>query len=185
MAFGDRRKKKYTEFIETASGEVVYIGRYYVYDVDNPLPYRRFRIALALACTGAAILIAAAGLYRAPGMDRTIYVLLPYIVLIGFTGLLCYRGAKVVGAGNPMRAFDYRNSYGTMQHWALASAVFAAILLVCYFVHLARSGTEGCSMAAVVSFPLMIAAHAASDLVLLWVTRKNLWHEAEEQEEEE
>ena len=129
MAFGDRKKKKYAEFIETASGEVVYVGKYYVYKPDNPLPYNRYRIALALCCTGAAALVAAAGLYRAPGMDRTLYVLLPYVILLGFTALMCYRGAKVVRAGNPLRAFDHRNALGPMQHWALASAVFAAILL--------------------------------------------------------
>ena len=180
MAFGDRKKKKYAEFIETASGEVVYVGKYYVYKPDNPLPYNRYRIALALCCTGAAALVAAAGLYRAPGMDRTLYVPLPYIILLGFTALMCYRGAKVVRAGNPLRAFDHRNALGPMQHWALASAVFAAILLVCYFVHLVRAGTEGCSMAAVVSFPLMIALIAVSDLGLLYVVRKNGWREAEE-----
>ncbi|MBR3394208.1 MAG: hypothetical protein IKG76_00325 [Firmicutes bacterium] len=180
MAFGDRKKKKYTEFIETASGEIVYVGKYYVYNNENPLPYSRYRTALALCCTGAAVLIAAAGLYRAPGMDRTIYVLLPYVFLLGFTALMCYRGAKVVRSGNPMRAFDYRNALQPMQHWALASAVFAAIMLVCYFVHLAKVGREGCGMAAVVSFPLMIALIAVSDLWLLRVCRKNGWHEAEE-----
>lgn len=179
MAFGDRKKKKYTEFIETASGEVVYVGKHYVYDTENPLPYRRFRFAIALSCTGSAILAASAGFYRAPGTDRTFYVLLPYVIMLCFTALQCYRGGTVVKAGNPMRTFDYRNSYLPMQHWALASAVFALILLVCYFIHLIRAGREGCPMAAVVCYPLMAALIAASDLWLLWVTRKNVWHEAE------
>ena len=179
MAFGDRKKKKYAEFIETPSGEIVYIGKYYVYKADNPLPYRRFRMAIALACTGTAILAAAEGLYRAPGTDRTLYVLLPYVMMLGFTALLCYRGGKVVKAGNPMKAFDYRNAYGPMQHWALASAVFAAILMVCYFIHLARHGTQGCAMAAVVCYPLLAALILAADLWLLYVVRKNPWREAE------
>ena len=182
MAFGDRKKKKYSEFIETASGEVVYIGKYCVYDPDNPLPYRRYRIAIALACTGAAILAAACGLYRAPGMDRTFYVLLPYVALLGFTLLMCYRGARVVKAGNPMKAFDYRNALQPLLHWAYASVVFAAILLVCYFFHLIRNGREGCSMLAVVAFPLMTALIMATDLWLQHVLKVNRWNEAAPEE---
>lgn len=182
MAFGDRRKKKYNEFIETASGEVVYIGKHYVYDVNNPLPYRRFRFAIALACTGSAILAAAQGLYRAPGTSRTFYVVLPYVMMLCFTALMCYRGGKVVKAGDPMRAYDYRTSYGPLQHWALASAVFAFILLVCYFVHLVRSGREGCGMAAVVCFPLMALLIAAADLWLLRVLRRTSWLPQEREE---
>ena len=59
MAFGDRKKKKYAEFVETVSGEIVYTGKHLVYDVNNPLPYTRYRTCIALACTGAAILAAA------------------------------------------------------------------------------------------------------------------------------
>jgi peptidoglycan/LPS O-acetylase OafA/YrhL len=183
MAFGDRKKKKYSEFVETVSGEVVYVGKYYVYKADNPLPYRRLRIAIALACTGSAILAAADGLYRAPGTDRTLYVALPYVMMLCFTALFCYRGGKVIRAGNPMKAFDYRNSYGPMQHWALASAVFAVILIVCYFLHLARHGTQGCPMAAVVCYPLLAALIPVMDLWLLHVIRKNPWREAEGPEE--
>ncbi|MBP5751028.1 MAG: hypothetical protein J6X24_09590 [Firmicutes bacterium] len=184
MAFGDRKKKKYAEFIETVSGEIVYTGKYLVYGADNPLPYRRYRIAIALACTGAAILAAAAGLYRAPGTDRTLYVVLPYVFLLGFTLLMCYRGGKVVKAGNPMKAFDYRNSLQPLLHWAYTSVVFAVILLVCYFIHLAKHGTQGCSMAAVVAFPLMAALIGASDVWLAFILKKNVWHEAEETAEE-
>ncbi|MBR5640889.1 MAG: hypothetical protein IKW92_02005 [Firmicutes bacterium] len=185
MAFGDRKKKKYAEFIETASGEVVYIGKYLVYDVNNPLPYNRYRTAIALACTGAAILAAAMGLYRAPGTDRTLYVVLPYVLLLGFTLLLCYRGAKVVKAGNPMKAFDYRNALQPMLHWSYTSIVFAVILLACYFFHLVRAGTQGCAMAAVVAFPLMAALIGALNVWLVTVIKKNAWNEAEETTEEE
>ena len=185
MAFGDRKKKKYAEFIETASGEIVYTGKYCVYDVSNPLPYRRYRIAIALACTGAAILAAACGLYRAPGTDRTLYVVLPYVLLLGFTLLLCYRGAKVVKAGNPMKAFDYRNALQPMLHWAYTSVVFAVILLGCYFFHLVRAGTQGCAMAAVVAFPLMTALIGACNVWLIYVVKKNVWHEVEGTVQEE
>ena len=184
MAFGDRKKKKYAEFIETASGEVVYIGKYLVYDVNNPLPYNRYRTAIALACTGAAILAAAMGLYRAPGTDRTLYVVLPYVLLLGFTLLLCYRGAKVVKSGNPMKAFDYRNALQPMLHWAYSSIVFAVILLACYFFHLVRAGTQGCAMAAVVAFPLMAALIGTLNVWLVTVIKKNVWNEAEETSEE-
>ena len=184
MTFGDRKKKKYAEFIETASGEVIYIGKYYVYDVNNLLPYNRYRTAIALACTGAAILAAACGLYRAPGMDRTFYVLLPYVFLLGFTLLMCYRGAKVVKAGNPMKAFDYRNALQPMLHWSYTSIVFAVILLGCYFFHLVRNGTEGCAMAAVVAFPLMAALIGAFNVWLVTVVKKNVWNEAEVTPEE-
>ncbi len=63
--------------------------------------------------------------------------------------------------------------------------MFAAILLVCYFVHLVKAGREGCGMAAVVGFPLMTALIAASDLWLLRVIRKNPWREAEDFVEKE
>ena len=179
MAFGDRKKKKYTDFVETVSGEIVYVGKHYVYNLDNPLPYRRFRGAIALSCTGSAILAACAGLYRAPGTDRTLYVVLPYVILLCFTALMCYRGGKVVKANNPMRAFDYHGSYEPMQHWAAASIAFGVILIGCYLFHLFRSGREGCSMAATVCFPLMAALICASDGWLFWLTKKNLWHEGE------
>ena len=185
MEVGGRRKKKYRDFVETPTGEVIYTGGHYVYDPENPLPYRRYRIAVALACTGCAILVAAAGLYRAPGMDRTFYVLLPYVFLLGFTALMCLRGAGTVKAGNPIRAFDLEYAIQPMQHWAKVSAVFSAILLVCYFFHLIRSGREGCSMLAVVSFPLMTALIGATDLWLLQICKKNVWREVITEEEKE
>ena len=180
MAFGDRKKKKYAEFYETPTGEIIYTGTYKVYDVQNPLPYRRWRIVVALSCTGSAILAAAGGFYRAPGMDRTLSVMLSYVFLLGFTVMQCWRGAQSVRAGNPMRAFDYRNALQPTLHWTYVSAVFALILLVFYFVHLVRSGTEGCAMAAVVAFPLMAALIAASDLWLAHTLRKNVWRDAPE-----
>ena len=139
---GGRRKKKYRDFVETLNGEVIYTGGHYVYDPANPLPYRRYRIAIALACTGCAILAAAAGLYRAPGMDRTFYVLLPYVFLLGFTALMCLRGAGTIKAGNPIRAFDHEYAVQPMQHWARVSAVFAVILLACFAVRSAADSSS-------------------------------------------
>ena len=138
-----------------------------------------------MACTGCAILAAAAGLYRAPGMDRTFYVLLPYVFLFCFTAMLCYRGAKVVKGGNPLRAFDYEYALQPVRHWAKVGIVFAGILIAFYLFHLIRSGREGCSMAAVVAFPLMIALIGATDAWLLQILKKNVWHEIAGEEQKE
>ena len=98
---------------------------------------------------------------------------------------MCLRGAGTIKAGNPIRAFDYEYAVQPMRHWAKVSAVFAAILLVCYFFHLIRSGREGCAMVAVVAFPLMAALIGATDLWLLQIAKKNVWREVITEEEKE
>ena len=182
MALGDRRKRKYQDFVQTASGDYEYIGGNMVYDAGNPLSYSRYRLTIALACTFSAVMVAAAGLYRAPGSTRGPLVVIPYMFVLIFTFLTCYRGGGMVKGGNPMRKFDYDQAYEPLQRWSAASALFCLILLVCYIVYLVRHGREGCSMLATVSYPVMTVLAGLADLWLHLTVRRNAWRHVEHEQ---
>lgn len=175
MAFGDRRKNKYADFVQTPDGGYEYAGKYLCYDAGNALSYRRYRIFIAMACTGAAVMVAAAGLYRAPGTTRTAYVVVPYLFELVFTALACWSGGSLIRGGNPIRKFDYDACFEPLLRRSLCASIFAGILLACYFFHIVRSGTEGCSMLAVAGYPAMTLAAGAMDLMLYLTVRKQRW----------
>jgi hypothetical protein len=179
MAIGDRRRKKYKDFVQTVDGEYEYIGGHLVFDPSNPLSYSRYRLTAALACTFSAVMVAAAGLYRAPGSTRGPLVVIPYMFVLIFTFLMCYRGGGLVKAGNPMRRFDYDQTHDPLLRWSAAAALFCLILLVCYVIYVLRHGREGCSMLATVSYPVMTFLAGLADFWLYRTMKKNPWREVQ------
>ncbi len=182
MALGNRRKRKYKDFVQTVDGEYVYVGGNMVYDPSNPLSYSRYRTTLALACTFSAVMVAAAGLYRAPGSTRGPLVILPYAFALIFTFLVCYRGGGLVRAGNPMRKFDYDQVHEPLQRWSMAGALFCLIWVVCYLIYVLRHGREGCSMLATVAYPVMAGFAGLADFWLYRTIRKNAWRHVEDKQ---
>lgn len=175
MCSPKKKESKYKDFTLNVAGEYIYSGDYLEYSEGNPLPYAKMRIilpVLVLASAGAAL---ASGLFAAPGTSDRFYVILPLTATIACALLSAYSALRYAAVGNPMRRFDYDAFMKSFPVRLKACAIFAAITLIAYFVHLIMNGIGGYGLWAVLLFPSLVAACGVASGAASVLAERQVW----------
>lgn len=152
-------RRAYLEYFKKDDdGKYVFQGDYYTYQPEEGRTLRQELIRMWILCLIMFVSIVAVGCITAPGMDRSFYVLTPYVVeLIG--GIrVCLALGKLTAGGNPMKNYTYEGSVTELPQRTVFTMVWVAVSLVGETVFLCRSGSEGKILGMVLFFLLEILA---------------------------
>ncbi|MCD8052104.1 MAG: hypothetical protein LUE89_10570 [Clostridiales bacterium] len=117
------------EFHRTASGEYVYTGGHYAYQGGGRSRRRAMAGLVALWAASFAATVAA-GCIPGTGMQQRAYVILPYVVQMVASVSLGWGIGRLVTGGDPLRAYVYEETVGSIPRRALVAAVGAALTIL-------------------------------------------------------
>ena len=143
----EKKKKGHRAYLEyfkkDENGKYVFRGEYYSYCPEEGQTLRQVLVRMWTLCIVMLAAIVAAGCVPAPGMDRSFYVLLPYVAeMIG--GIrVCLALGKLTTGGNLMKNYIYEGSVQELPPRTMFTMVCTVIALVGEIVFLCRNGMEG------------------------------------------
>lgn len=142
-----REKKKgrrayLNDFHKNVEGQYEYAGERYEYCGDE-----KSRRRAAAGLMGGALLLVALilgeGCIPVPGLSRTFYVLLPYMVELMGGVSACIAAGRLLTAEYPLREYVYQSTIQKLPFRGAAAAFGAGLTLAGETVYLIRNGSEG------------------------------------------
>lgn len=175
MCSPKKKESKYKDFTLNLAGEYIYSGDYLEYSEENPLPYAKMRILLPALSLASASAVLASGLFAAPGTVDRFYVILPMSATIACALLAAYCAFRFAMVGNPMRRFDYDAFMKPFSVRLKACALFAAITLIAYLIHLIVSGIGDYGLWSALLFPVLVAACGVASFIASVLLERQVW----------
>ena len=118
------------EFQKRGDGEYVYQGSHKKFDAPAGR-YARFRLLFGLCAAAAAAAVIASGCLRVGLLDRTAYVMLPYLLEVLLTAAFVWSAVRLLANGELLRGYVYRQTVLRLPKLGVALAGAAAATLVC------------------------------------------------------
>ena len=135
-----RKRRAYLEYFhKNAAGEYVYAGDHYAYSGTDA--ERKRALTGLWSCLGAAAaLMVLGGCIPVPGLARTWYILIPYVlsVMAVFMGL--WSLGELTAGKDPLREYVYERSVKRLRRRSLEVSALAALSLIGELVFAVRTG---------------------------------------------
>ena len=167
------RKAYLKDFRKTADGGYQYYGKCYAL---HGCRESAFRLRSGIFSCGTMLLTVASGLFAGPGMDRTPYVLLPYVLLVGAAGSLVWAFCRLVFADRPLREYAYKGAVQCVPRRCVFTVIAAVLRLAGQIAYLAIHGAESDILYIVLDFSFSGLVIAAA-LALFVFYRRADWRE--------
>ncbi len=120
------------DFKKNSDGSYEYVGETYICDRSR----KSFTVKTVSLSVAAFVCVIVCGVIPAKGMLNTFYVMLPLLLEIIFSAIVCYKTVRLSLASYPVRQYEYKKTVVPMPYYAVALAAFSAIRLVSYIVYL-------------------------------------------------
>lgn len=161
------------DFRRTADGRYQYYGKCFAL---HGCRESAFRFRSGIFSCGVLILTVASGLVAGPGMDRTPYVLLPYVLLIGAAGSLVWAFCRLVFSDRPLREYAYKGAVQCVPRRCVFTVTAAVLRLAGQIVYLAVQGAESKILYIILDFALSVLLIAAALALFVFYWRAD-WRE--------
>lgn len=109
----NNRRAYLNDFRKDETGAYVYCGDIYDYE-GNEHSLRSLKVRLCASGAAALAALIVSGLIRVPGMDHSIYVLLPYAAALCGSVSICWALGRLCMGTVSLRAYLYRESVGKL-----------------------------------------------------------------------
>ena len=165
MKSSERKKRRayLQDFEKNAAGRYEYIGAAYAYADGDRLPRKLFLLRLIVCSALAAASVALMGTIRAPGMDNSPFVLLPYAVCVIAMLVLLWATVGICFAGDPIREYKHERCVLHIMRRAVVFAVAEALCAIGEIVCIAVNGV-GDHLFGAIAFFVLCAVGAVSSL---------------------
>ena len=176
----NKRRAYLDDFRKDESGSYVYNGIVYKYD-GSEQGFRSLKVRfIALGALMLAVLLWA-GVIRVPGMDHSIYVLLPYAAALCGSVSVCWALGRLCIGGVSLRAYLFQESIEKLPGRCVFTACCSAAALLGEIAYIFINGTDfrdtGCIL---FLFQQGIAITCA--LYLRSRIMRTRWHQSRENE---
>ncbi len=177
MKTTERKKRRayLQDFVKGADGDYGYVGTSYAYAGASR---RDFLVRIAVCAVLAAASLFLEGTVRAPGMDHSPFVLLPYAASVVALLLLLWPAAGLLLTGDPVREYRYQRYVEPMMRRGAAFAVCEGLCAAGEIVCIALGGI-GDMLGAAVGFFALCAVGAAAAVFLGRTVRTAAWKRIE------
>lgn len=109
----NNRRAYLNDFQKDETGAYVYCGAVYDYE-GSEKSLRSLKVRLSVLGALTLIMLLWAGCIRVPGMDRSIYVLLPYAAALCGSVSVCWALGRLLPGNVSLRAYLYEESIGKL-----------------------------------------------------------------------
>ena len=167
------RKAYLKDFRKTAGGAYRYYGKLYAL---HGVKEKSFMAESGVFSCGALALTVVSGLLSGPGMDRTPYVLLPYVLTVGAAGSVVWAFCRLLFADRPVRAYVYQGAVQSMPRRCVFTVVAVFLRAAGQTAFLLIHPPQGEILSAVLDYALG-AAVVAAVLVLRRLYVRADWRE--------
>lgn len=174
----NNRRAYLNDFLKNEAGDYVYCGAVYDYE-GSEQSLRSIKIRLcALGALALAALITA-GLIRVPGMDHSIYVLLPYAVALCGSISVCWALVRLCSGGSSLREYLYRESIAKLPARSLFTACCGVATLAGELAYIVTNGTVIFDRSCIILL-IQQGVCIASMLLLRSYVMQTKWHKRSE-----
>ncbi len=167
------RRAYLNNFEKKADGGYEYRGDYYRLSCGETEAKRQFRRLLAGAAAVLALILAE-GCFPVPGLSRSAYVLIPYVVQLAGAAGVCAAVVRLFVAEYPLREYLYDTTIQKLPFRSGIAGVFGGITLLGETVFLIFNGSGG-QMKMIVLFYVLQAAVLAAIIVFRRQTAQMKW----------
>ena len=137
----NKRRAYLDDFRKDESGSYVYTGIVYKYD-GSEQGLRSLKVRLsALGALMLAVLLWA-GVIRGPGMDHSIYVLLPYVAALCGSVSVCWALGRLCIGGVSLRAYLFQESIEKLPGRCVFTACCSVVALLGETAYIFINGTD-------------------------------------------
>lgn len=161
------------DFRKTADGSYQYYGKCFALQGCRE---SAFLLRSGIFSCGALLLTVLSGLLAGPGMDRTPYVLLPYVLLVGAAGSLVWAFFRLVFADRPLREYAYKGAVQCVPRRCVFTVISAALRIGGQIAYLAIHRAESGILYVVIDFALSVLL-VVFVLLLFFFSRRADWRE--------
>ena len=172
------RRAYLNDFQKDATGAYVYTGAVYEYE-GSAQSLRSFKVRLSVLSALALIMLLWAGFIRVPGMDHSIYVLLPYAAALCGSSSVCWALIRLLSGGLSLRAYLYEESIEKLPIRSLFTACCCVFALAGELAYLFTNGISILHSGCIPFFIQQICCIASMFLLRSDVMRTK-WHRRNE-----
>ena len=172
------RRAYLNDFQKDGTGAYVYTGDVYEYEGSNQ-SLRSLKIRLSVLGVLALSMLLWAGLIRVPGMDHSIYVLLPYAAALCGSISVCWALMRLLSGGVSLRAYLYEESIEKLPIRSLFTACCCVFALAGELAYLIINGI-GILHSNSIPFFIQQVSCIASMLLLRSDVMRTKWHRRNE-----
>lgn len=164
-----RGRRAYLEdFHQNVAGEYIYSGQTHAWEAPRGKTLLKLWLC-AIAAIGAAV---AAGCIPHTGMERRVWALLPYVLMLISSGVQGWFLYKLTDGGDPVRDYVWKASVPRLPVTGIATCILAFASIVAEIANIYAPNFEGAVPFAIALIALDALAGAAS--VVLGQTVKGL-----------
>lgn len=170
----NNRRAYLDDFQKDETGAYAYRGAVYDYE-GSEKSLRSLKVRLSVLGILTLIMLLCAGLIRVPGMEHSIYVLLPYASALCGSVSVCWALGRLCAGGVSLRTYLYRESIEKLPARSLFTACCSAAALLGEAAYLIINGMENLNSGCIL-FLIQQSAAIASMLLLRSFVLKTKWH---------
>ena len=170
----NNRRAYLNDFRKDETGTYVYCGAVYDYEGSG----KSLRSLKLLLCALGALTLAAllvSGLIQVPGMDHSIYIILPYAAALCGSVSVCWALGQLCIGGVSLREYLYRESIEKLPIRCVFTACCSAAALLGEPVYILINGTENMNGGCIL-FLIQQSIAIASMLLLRSRILQTKWH---------
>ena len=172
------RRAYLNDFQKDETGSYVYTGDVYEYEGSNQ-SLCSLKVRLGVLGAMALIMLLWAGLIRVPGMDHSIYVLLPYAAALCGSVSVCWALTRLSTGGVSLRAYLYEESIEKLPGRSLFTACCCVFSLAGELTYILINGI-GILHSGCIPFFIQQVGCIASMLLLRSDIMQTKWHRRNE-----
>ena len=172
------RRAYLNDFQKDETGAYVYTGAVYEYE-SSKHSLRSLKVRLCVLGALTLMMLLWAGFIQVPGMDHSIYVLLPYVAALCGNISVCWALIRFLPGGVSLRAYLYEESIEKLPGRSLFTACCCIFALAGELAYISINGI-GVLHSGCITFFIQQVSCIASMLLLRSDVMRTKWHKRNE-----